>query len=239
MTDARRAEVAAAIAAEEAAAARICAAWAATIAAAGEAAKQAAEEEAAKRAADEESAKRVAEGEAAKQAAKEESAKRAAKGEAAKGATNTAPTPWFILPFSLRTVVAGVAAAVFAAVMATISFTDRAVRDGMYFLAVVVAVLSIGYAAVNFVPAHPVGASALMPCRPLQSSSTIVYQTLEASVLVDAFDVTTGNETDGDVTVCVDTGADMLCLTSTTNTRVLMWSPDIVVRVANSQNNRA
>ena len=26
----------------------------------------------------------------------------------------------------------------------------------------------------------------------------------------------------------------MLCLTSTTNTRVLQWSPDIVVRVANS-----
>ena len=125
MMDARRAEVAAAIAAEEAAAALTRAALAATIAAAVEAAKQAAEKEAAKRAAEEESAKRAAKGEAAEQAAKEEavkqaakqaaekeaakraaeeeSAKRAAKEKAAKLAaertSNTAPTPWFILPF--------------------------------------------------------------------------------------------------------------------------------------------
>ena len=39
------------------------------------------------------------------------------------------------------TVVAGVVAAVVAAVIAAISFTDRAVRDGMYFLAVVLAVM--------------------------------------------------------------------------------------------------
>ena len=39
------------------------------------------------------------------------------------------------------TVVAGVVAALFAAVIAAISFTDRAVRDGMYFLAVVLAVM--------------------------------------------------------------------------------------------------
>ena len=53
-------------------------------------------------------------------------------------------------------------------------------------------------------------------------------------MLIDVFDLSTSNATDGDITVCVDTGADMLCLTSTKNTRVLQWSPDIVVRVANS-----
>jgi hypothetical protein len=103
-------------------------------------------------------------------------------------------------------VVAGVVAAFFAAVLAALSFTDRAVRDGMYFLAVVVAVLCIGYAAVSFVPIRPVGAFALVPCRP-PSSSTVVYQTFDASVLVHAFDVSTGNETDGDVTVCASTRA--------------------------------
>ena len=41
------------------------------------------------------------------------------------------------------TVVAGVVAALFAAVIAAISFTDRAVRDGMYFLAVVLAVMRV------------------------------------------------------------------------------------------------
>ena len=57
--------------------------------------------------------------------------------------------------------------------------------------------------------------------RVLMSPSTIVYQAFDASVLVHAFDVSTGNEqTDGDVTVCVDTGADMLCLTSITNTGI-------------------
>jgi hypothetical protein len=236
---ARRAELAAAIAwaaanaaeeiaaerAAEAEAAELAAKLAAKLDAEREAAKQAAEEEAAELAA-KLAAKLDAEREAAKQAAEEQAAKLAA--------DMAAPASWFVLSISPGTVVAGVVAAFFAAVLAALSFTDRAVRDGMYFLAVVVAVLCIGYAAVSFVPIRPIGAFALVPCRP-PSSSTIVYQTFDASVLVHAFDVSTGNETDGDVTVCVDTGADMLCLTSITNTRVLKWSPDIVVRVANSE----
>ena len=142
--------------------------------------------------------------------------------------------PRFVFPIYPGAVVAGVVAALFAAVFAALSFTDRAVRDGLYFLAVVVAVLSIGYVAVSFVPVHPVGAFTIVPCLSPPSASTVVYQAFDASVLVDAFDASTSNATSGDVLVCVDTGADMLCLTSTTNTRVLQWSPEIVVRVANS-----
>ena len=183
---------------------------------------------AAANAAEEIAAERAAKAEAARLVAKEEAAKQTAEEQAAKQAADMAtPASWFFLSISPGTVVAGVVAAFFAAVLAALSFTDRAVRDGMYFLAVVVAVLCIGYAAVSFVPIRPIGAFALVPCRP-PSSSTIVYQTFDASVLVHAFDVSTGNETDGDVTVCVDTGADMLCLTSITNTRVLMSSSTIV-----------
>ena len=65
--------------------------------------------------------------------------------------------------------------------------------------------MGIGYAAVNFVPIRPVGAFALVPCRPPQSTSTIVYHASEASVLIDVFDLSTSNATDGDITVCVDT----------------------------------
>ena len=54
---------------------------------------------------------------------------------------------------------------------------------------------------------------------------TTLHPGAEASVLIDVFDLSTSNATDGDITVCVDTGADMLCLTSTKNTRVLQWSP--------------
>ena len=203
---ARRAELAAAIAwaaanaAEEIAAERAAEAEAARLVAKKEAAKQAAEEEAAELAA-KLAAKLDAEREAAKQAVEEQAAKLAA--------DMATPASWFVLSISPGTVVAGVVAAFFAAVLAALSFTDRAVRDGMYFLAVVVAVLCIGYAAVSFMPIRPVGAFALVPCRP-PSSSTVVYQTFDASVLVHAFDVSTGNETDGDITVCVDTGADML-----------------------------
>ena len=109
------------------------------------AAERAAKEEAAKRAVAVEAAERAAVAirhrriaiakeaiRRAQGATKEGTAKRATEGMA-----DTAPASWFVLPISLGTVVAGVAAALFAAVMAAISFTDRAVRDGMYFLAVV------------------------------------------------------------------------------------------------------
>ena len=95
---------------------------------------------------------------------------------------------------------------------AALSFTDRAVRDGLYFLAVVVAVLSIGYVAVSFVPVRPVGAFTIVPCLSPPSTSTVVYQAFDASVLVDAFDASTSNATSGNVLVCVDTGADMFDL---------------------------
>ena len=85
-----------------------------------------------------------------------------------------APTSRFVLPISLGSVVVGVVATLFAAVMAAISFTNRAVRDGMYFLAVVIAVVSIGYAAVNFVPVQPVGAFAEVNFVPIQPVGAFV-----------------------------------------------------------------
>ena len=214
------------------------------------AAERAAKEEAAKRAVAVEAAeraavairhRRIAIAKAAirrvRGATKEGTAKRATEGMA-----DTAPASWFVLPISLGTVVAGVAAALFAAVMAAISFTDRAVRDGMYFLAVVLTVMGIGYAAVNFVPIRPVGAFVVTASHrvvshihvpPPTGSHILVYRAFDATVLVEAFEVSTRNEASS-CTVSVDTGADMLCLTSTVNTRVLEWNPKIVVRVAES-----
>ena len=67
--------------------------------------------------------------------------------------------------------------------------------------------MGIGYAAVNFVPIRPVGAFALVPCRPHRSRhpQLSIYHASEASVLIDVFDLSTSNATDGDITVCVDT----------------------------------
>ena len=63
----------------------------------------------------------------------------------------------------------------------------------------------------------------------------VVYRALDASVLVDVFEVTSARNETGECDVSVDTGADMLCLTSIVNTRVLEWNPEIVVRVADAR----
>ena len=119
----------------------------------------------------------------------------------------------------------------------------------VYTLVVTCVFAGLVHAAVQLLHPQPVGAFTAtaslraplvrppwrVPTSPPPVTRTpFVYRALDASVLVDVFEVmSTRNET-GECDVSVDTGADMLCLTSIVNTRVLEWNPAIVVRVANA-----
>ena len=110
----------------------------------------------------------------------------------------------------------------------------------VYVLVVTFAFAGLVHTAVQLLIPRPVGAFAPSALRPLSfvhvsTPPPVVYHALDASVLVDVFEVTNGRNEAGRCDVSVDTGADMLCLTSTVNTRVLEWNPNVVVRVANSQ----